>query len=87
MSDTKKQDVQSIDWLAISKQLPSGKTMAVVKGGVYQSDLGDGDVGYIDGYFNSEYGVHACFVRINDGLVDFVKPNQFTAKFASQRSG
>ena len=53
--------------------MPTGKTKAWIKFDVRQSDLIQGDDGYIDGYIkDSDDKPCAVFVRFSDGLIDMV---------------
>jgi len=60
--------------------VPTGKTEAWIKLDVHQSDLNQGDEGYIDGYCQAaDTRGYAIFVRHSDGLIDFVPLNSLMA--------
>jgi len=60
--------------------MPTGKTKAWIKLDVNQSDLIQGDDGYIDGYvIGRDNRPYAVFVRFSDGLIDMVPLNSVMA--------
>lgn len=61
---------------------PEGKTPAMLKIDVHQSELKKGDYGYIDGYASGGDGrPYAVFVRDDDGVIDLVPFQSIKALF------